>query len=512
MDAKSMHGESSRTLKASHGQDDDEERTSDLREDATRTTGRETAGESAALDIEAPVMASGLVTLLGHMPLAFFAANLGLFVLGLLASSLAGRCGAGAGWRGDALAVLAFSLELGYCMALVFCQLRVFHGMQGAAAELPVQRSRLQARLPAPAEEVEAPASPGSWLRLPRCWGASRAPQETGRYYLAARTHEDAHFDLMRRHYCEHLDSGPCDGRRCLCMVAGLVQVWEMGFTVLQPGILRACYGPDSDGLPLSLVHGGWASLIVLVSLGAVQFWNFWWLMRNAFGTATGEREWLAYDLLQGEQKEVSFLAAIDNAGENSFDAAELQSAGSGSQQHRSHLNLTYAWMCASSAAASFGAAHTADMCDHIAAKTQEMVESSSNYRFRLRRIAEWDIKKVGMICRVVQAFCLVLVSVELLGAPGLGAWRLPAVAILLGALVAARQGLHAGSYCCSQEVAAAGRMLEVRAAVCFVLALALLTWLWAAFGLRLRFASCRGQGFSLLRSLATCQLGCAPG
>jgi len=337
-----------------------------------------------------------------------------------------------------------------------------------------------------------------------------------------------SHFQLMQNYYRKYLDiAGSCGCAQVFTTVVGLVQVWEAAANAVLPGVLRGCRGAEpSDGMLPGLVHQAFLSCVVLLALGAVQFRNVRWLMKNALGTATGEKEWLAYDLLQGDQKESSFLSSLDTA-EDGFHAVDRDARGARSahlqvvrHKYKGHLNLTYAWMCAAGAAESFGATYLAEMCDHIAAQTKEMVESSSNYKFKLKQMAEWDIKKAGIICRLVQAFLLVQTSVELLGTPSpwspgqgppvLRVWALATLGIVLGCCTASWKALLAAKYWRSQDVELAGRQGEVSTTICCATVVAALTYLCGVFGLVLRYVSCYHGGFSLVRSVWRGQLQCS--
>jgi len=492
----------------------------------TRMTRQEviTEQQTITMDIEPPATTSGFIHFIQFMPLAFISLNVVFLVISVVSSFMTDHCGVGIGWHGAAIPVILVCLEVIYCACLVVLQLQVRRKMREAAHEIMHQQAQLRSHLMRVdrLDDDDLLSSPSSWFRLPRCWSSSSAfhgasdtgqVQESGYYYLPTRNEMPCHFQLLEQYYSEYLDTSSCTCAQCFHMVAGLVQVCEMSANALQPGLLRTCYGPEDETLLPGLVHQAWLSFAVLGVVGVLQSWNLRWLMMNALGTATSEKEWLAYDLLQGEHQEHAFLASIDNIEEPGWGRSTHEGAAgvlASVDQYRGRLNLTYAWMCAASAAETFGATYLAVMCNHVATQTKAMVEGSSNYKFKLRRIAEWDINKIGLVCRIVQAFFLVVASAELLGVSDIhNIWYFASGAILLGTSTATWKTLLAARYCHSQDIALGGRVLEVSATVCFMTTLTTLTWLWAVFGLFLRYATCYHGGFSVLRSLAARQMKC---
>jgi len=471
----------------------------------------EGGSSTLSVDVEPPTETSGFAKFLQLAPVFFILLNLVLFVTSSAVSFLGGRCES-VTWRGAVLVVLLFILEMAYCMYLVFSQLQVFHHMQQSTEELTVQQTELLAQLgpqEAPQEELYRPRS---WFSLPKCLGINpvEQTQDSGYYYLQKRNEVGpSHFQLLRRHYNDYLQYGPCSAEQAFYVFIGLVQALEMAANAVQPGLLRTCVAWDTRGGFLArMIHEAWLSLLIFVVVGLLQFTHFRWLMRNALATTSGEKEWLACDLLQGERKDSNFHAALDtDPGDGSIASLSQQMM---SNTSRGRLNLTYAWMCAAGAAEAFGATHLAEMCDKLAHQTKIMVEGSSNYRFRFRHIAEWDIRKMGMFCRLIQAFFLVITSVELLGVSSLHHVRAFATtAILLGALTVSWKTALAVKFCRSEDVAQGGRSTEVGVAACLLLLIALLTWLCAGLGISLRYGRCADEGFSLLHWLTTRQLSC---
>jgi len=149
----------------------------------------------------------------------------------------------------------------------------------------------------------------------------------------------------------------------------------------------------------LVLVHGGWLSAGAIILLGAVHVANCRFLLKIALGAATAEKEWLAHDVLSGDDKPIWHHAI-----------------GIGSEGNLGHLNLTYAWMSLEAAACACGALHLAALARRVAACTQKMVEQNTQYRFRLKDFAEWDLKKVSIVTRVLQASLLTMVNIEYFG------------------------------------------------------------------------------------------------
>lgn len=181
-------------------------------------------------------------------------------------------------------------------------------------------------------------------------------------------------------------------------MIYGVIQIWDLLLNCAQPGLMRA-NTLHEDSRFLVIVHGGWFSVTVIVLLGLVQVANCRYLLRNAMGAATAEKEWLCHDIT-GQEDRPSWHTAI----------------GVTNQVHLGHLNITYSWMSLEAAASMCGAVLVADIARKVAEQTRSMIEFNTQYKFRLKAFAEWDLKKVGLVTRVLQAFFSTALNVEYFG------------------------------------------------------------------------------------------------
>mmetsp|Transcript_22926 Transcript_22926/g.60424 ORF Transcript_22926/g.60424 Transcript_22926/m.60424 type:complete len:636 (-) Transcript_22926:28-1935(-) len=206
---------------------------------------------------------------------------------------------------------------------------------------------------------------------------------------------------LMKKYYwTESLQGERLCSFGLFFMLAGALQVWDIMLNCAQPGLMHGlAHELEEDSRFLAVLHGGWLSAGVIISLGAVQVANCRFLIRNALGAATAEKEWLSHDLERQEDRP-SWHTAI----------------GVTNQVHLGHLNLTYAWMSLEAAAATCGALHLGELARRVAESSRAMVEQNTEYKFRLKDFAEWDLKKVGIVTRVLQAFLLTALNVEYLG------------------------------------------------------------------------------------------------
>lgn len=462
--------------------------------------------------VKPPAQTSGLLLFIRLMPFLFVGLNMVLLFIGLASSAQGASCSMDLGLPSGTAPALLLGLELAYCMGLLLLQVHVRLRMRISVEDIMQQQARLK-----PLAASRGPAgerSPQTTFSAFAQWWRGEPSHDyvSGSYYLPKRKDQPSHYQLLQTYYSEYLYSNPTSLPQLCQLVAGVLQVFEMGIFALQPGLLRMCFSSEKGSPGLShLLHQAWINLAILVIVSALHFWNFRWLIRNALHTATGERDWLAHDLLQERKdKEQLFLSSIDNLEER--DGALELICGNEYELvgNDGHLNLTYAWMCASTAANSFGAAYTAQMCSAVAAQTQEMVEGSSNYKFKLRSVAAWDINKLCLLCQALQAVTTVLASSELVGSSLFrNIWFFATTGIVLGTYMATRSAVLAARYCFDRDIGQGGRLFEVNALAGFMAMLAVLIWMWAIFSLFLRFAACYDKMFSVLTTLMAQELVC---
>mmetsp|Transcript_84793 Transcript_84793/g.220805 ORF Transcript_84793/g.220805 Transcript_84793/m.220805 type:complete len:595 (+) Transcript_84793:62-1846(+) len=298
-------------------------------------------------------------------------------------------------------AVAIVSLYLCLCQGWVFLQLQTM-------------ASKLERVVPLPAPDdlaVMSVQDPGAYGVDPTHHDAGYifptpfcgcGPQPGGHYTLAGygwRVPQTS-AQLMKKYYWTDLLAGEeLFSCRLFYMFVGVLQIWDIMLNCAQPGLMHdLTHELNDESRFLMLVHGGWLSAGVIILLGAVQVANCRFLLKNALGAATAEKEWLAHDVIDEDRPVWHSAIGVGNGGD------------------LGHLNITYAWMSLEAAACACGALHLAAIARRVAACTQRMVEQNTQYRFRLKDFAEWDLKKVSIVTRVLQASLLTALNIEYFG------------------------------------------------------------------------------------------------
>lgn len=375
-------------------------------QDVTLRTRRELFYEAQtfAKDIIPPATSSGALWYLRFIALALFL----LAVLALLASFGLSYLQSAPSLPSEArplVCAMVLALTSAFSLNLVVSQCYVFNRLQLHSKELvfavppPPPGAYRQSDFdadPTPMSLVpglrELSVNLGCYTPFCGC-----GPQEGGHYELE----RESHAEIMSTYYWQNYLMNTQWWHGMFYSLMGLVQTWDIILNCIQPGVMHGHSSVDGEPRLPRLIHSGWLSAVAILLLGLIQVVNCRSLLKNALGTATAEKEWLAYDITGAED---TWVSAID--AENSTWRKEFMG----------HLNLTYAWMCVAAAAESCGAVHLARVADGLAAQTKMMVENHSKYRFRLKTMTEWDLKKVGIVTRIIQALILTVLNVEFFG------------------------------------------------------------------------------------------------